>query len=149
MNITIYTDGSANNKTGHGGWGAVVYTDGDMFEFNGAVIDTTSNRMELLAVIRVLSLFNEDSDPITLYSDSKYVVDGCNQYVQRWSINNWQDAIERDIKNLSYWKRLKKLLDKLNVDIKWVKGHSGDPGNDRADWLAGQAMNDGRKVNQL
>ena len=149
MNITIYTDGSCHNKTGHGGWGAIVFApDGKQYEFSGAVVGTTNNQMEMLAVIRVLSLFRTDN-PITLYSDSSYVVKGCNEYIQQWSLNNWQKAKDREIKNLSYWKRLKPLLDRLDVDIKWVKGHSGDYGNDQADRLAGEAMRNGREVSRL
>lgn len=136
--VTIHTDGSCHNKTGYGGWGVHMMIANTEIEMSGGAIETTSNRMEMMAVLQALNCLNT-SEAIVLYTDSQYVQKGATQYMFSWQQDNWSGAIEREIKNLDLWRMMYKLVDKLDVTILWIKGHAGHKFNERADELAGNA----------
>lgn len=141
--IIIYTDGGCRGNPGIGGWGVYLCFKDKERKFNGHAKDTTNNRMELLAAIKALECLkiaeNRNID-IVLFSDSKYVLQGLTKWMVNWQKNNWQTANKKPVKNVDLWQKLAKLNKKYTVDWRWVKGHSGNKGNDIADLLANQAM---------
>ncbi len=135
-NIIVYTDGACSGNPGAGGYGAVIKEGDKIREIFAGYRRTTNNRMELLACIEALSLF-KDKKTITLYSDSKYVVDGITKgWAKRWESNNWMRNKEEPALNADLWKRLLDLCKKHKVSFKWVKGHAGSVENERCDKLA-------------
>lgn len=108
-------------------------------EISGAEKSTTNNRMELMAVIQSLSLLTEKCT-VDLYTDSKYVKDGSSTWMHNWIKNNWTTADKKPVKNQDLWMALHELLQKHEVTLHWVRGHAGDPMNERADKLATQAI---------
>lgn len=138
--ITIYTDGACkHNPGGPGGWGAILMYETSKKEIWGAEKSTTNNRMELMAVIQSLSLLTERCK-VDLYTDSKYVKDGSSTWMNNWIKNNWTTADKKPVKNQDLWMTLHELLQKHDVTLHWVRGHAGDPMNERADKLATQAI---------
>lgn len=142
MNVEIYTDGAARgNPDGPGGYGAVLhYTDagGTLHEkeLSQGYIKTTNNRMELMAAIAGLEALKVPCD-VTLYSDSKYLVDAFNQnWIDGWVRKGWKRGKNEPVKNPDLWKRLLKAKESHNVTFVWVKGHNGHPLNERCDELA-------------
>jgi ribonuclease HI len=137
--IVIYTDGSSLGNPGPGGYGAVIaFPDGDR-ELSGGYRCTTNNRMELLACIVGLEQLETDA-AVTLYSDSRYVVDGMTKgWARAWKRNNWKKSSGEKALNVDLWQRLVDLCERHDVDFIWVKGHAGNPGNERCDRLASQA----------
>ena len=134
--FTIYTDGACTGNPGPGGYGVVIKGPDKAQELSGGFALTTNNRMELLAVILGLKALKEASE-VTLFSDSKYVVDAINQeWVFRWQTNKWKRNKRDKAENVDLWKQLLPLLKKHTVSFKWVKGHAGDPANERCDTLA-------------
>lgn len=135
--IVIYTDGSALNNPGPGGYGIVIQQKGRTIqELSGGYRRTTNNRMELLACIMGLSYFKEKK-AITLYSDSKYVVDGITKgWAKNWRKRGWKKSNGENALNPDLWERLLTLVETHQVDFRWVKGHAGNPGNERCDVLA-------------
>ncbi len=148
--ITIHTDGACTGNPGPGGWGAVIcYLHGDdrqeRLELSGGETETTNNRMELSAVIRALSFVQErdgfdPSIPITIISDSKYVVDGFTVWRPNWKLKNWRTADKKPVKNQELWRHLEFVATELSLSFQWVKGHAGDPDNEAADALANAAI---------
>lgn len=145
MRVTIYTDGAARgNPEGPGGYGAVLqYTDskGQLHEkeVSAGYKKTTNNRMELMAVIAGLSELNRPCE-VDLYSDSKYVVDAFRQgWVENWQKSGWKKADRKPVKNVDLWKTLLSIMEKHTVVFHWVKGHDGNPLNERCDTLATSA----------
>lgn len=137
--VIIYTDGSAIQNPGPGGYAAVINKGKKTSEISGGFRLTTNNRMELMACIAALENIELNSHAI-LYSDSKYVVDAVNKgWAKRWQANNWKRNIEEPAKNSDLWQRLLDLCDKRSVHFKWVKGHADIAGNERCDELAGTA----------
>jgi ribonuclease HI len=137
--IVIYTDGSSLGNPGPGGYGVVIPQDGDDRELSGGFRKTTNNRMELLACIVGLEQFPEPS-AVALYSDSRYVVDGITKgWAKGWQRNNWRKSNGGKALNIDLWRRLLRLCDRHEVHFVWVKGHAGNPGNERCDQLATQA----------
>jgi len=138
-NITIYVDGACQPNPGKGGYGAILIEGDKRQELSGGFKNTTNNRMELFSVIAALSSLKQDNLEVTIYSDSKYVVDMymCG-YARKWKTNNWhrgrQPALNSDL-----WDALLNLCDKHRVNFKWVKGHSEHPENTRCDELAVEA----------
>ena len=138
--IVIYTDGGCRGNPGIGGWGVWLrYGDHDK-KLKGAERDTTNNQMELMAAIKALEAIKSSSIAIELYTDSKYVMTGINEWIVNWKAKGWKTANKKSVKNVALWKRLDVLNQQHNVEWRWVKGHSGDSGNEMADTLANQAM---------
>jgi len=138
--IVIYTDGGCRGNPGIGGWGVWLrYGDHDK-KLKGAERDTTNNQMELMAAIKALEAIKSSSISIELYTDSKYVMTGINEWIVNWKAKGWKTANKKSVKNVVLWKRLDVLNQQHNVEWHWVKGHSGDSGNEMADTLANQAM---------
>ncbi|MEL6359599.1 MAG: ribonuclease HI [Pseudomonadota bacterium] len=133
--IEIYTDGACTGNPGPGGWGVLVKQDGQESEHCGGEIETTNNRMELLAAIEGLNIAPDKSD-IILYTDSQYVKNGITDWINGWKRNGWKTASKKPVKNKDLWLALDEAISRHNVEWRWVKGHAGDPGNERADALA-------------
>ena len=139
--FNVYTDGACSGNPGKGGWGVYIENQYCNFELNGGEINTTNNRMELQAVIEALKYFQSKSD-LKIYTDSKYVMNGINDWIKNWKINNWKTANKKPVKNKDLWIILDDLVVQHNVEWNWVKGHSGHLGNEKADYLATSAINE-------
>ena len=133
--ITIYTDGACKGNPGPGGWGAWLSRAGHERELWGGEPLTTNNRMELTAVIEALAALKRHSD-VVLYTDSQYVRQGITVWIHNWKKSGWKTADRKPVKNIDLWQRLDALAATHQVQWRWVKGHAGDPGNERADALA-------------
>ena len=137
--VTVYTDGGASGNPGPGGWGAVLISGKHRKEMNGGFRLTTNNRMELLAVIKALEAMKNPGTEVTIYSDSKYVVDAVTK---KW-VFGWVKKGFKGKKNPDLWKRFLKIYAIHKVDFVWVKGHAGNELNERADRLAVSAYEEG------
>ena len=137
--IKIYTDGACRGNPGRGGWGVFIINGQESKKIFGGKIETTNNEMELTAAIKGLESFNSPTD-LDLYTDSKYVMDGINDWIHNWKRNGWKTANKKPVKRSNLWKELDKLNNFHDVKWYWVKGHSGDIGNDMADELANQGI---------
>jgi ribonuclease HI len=135
MTITIYTDGACKGNPGPGGWGAWLKTGAHEKELWGGEALTTNNRMELTAVIEALAALKRNSH-VQLYTDSQYVRQGITTWIHNWKQRGWKTADRQPVKNIDLWQRLDALAGQHQIDWRWVKGHAGDPGNERADALA-------------
>ena len=138
--ITIYTDDSCLTNPGNGGWAAIINQDGKIKKITGSEINTTNNRMELLAPINALKQIDTKSK-IEIFTDSQYVKLGITEWINKWVSNNWQTAKKEDVKNKDLWVELYNLNQSLNVKWNWVKAHAGDPINEEVDMLAKEAAN--------
>ena len=137
--INIYTDGACSGNPGPGGWGAYIDNAGVVTELSGREEDTTNNRMELKAVIEALNSFTSKTN-LNLYTDSKYVMDGSSKWIENWKKNGWKTAQKKAVKNQDLWIELDKLVHFHQIHWVWVKGHDGNLGNERADYLATSAI---------
>ena len=137
--INIYTDGACSGNPGPGGWGAYIDNAGLITELSGREEDTTNNRMELKAVIEALNSFTNKTN-LNLYTDSKYVMDGSSKWIENWKKNGWKTAQKKVVKNQDLWIELDKLVHFHQIHWVWVKGHDGNLGNERADYLATSAI---------
>ncbi|TIC88942.1 ribonuclease HI [Nocardioides sp. GY 10113] len=135
--MTVYTDGACLGNPGPGGWGAVLTYGAHERELYGGEPDTTNNRMELMAAIQALETLNRPSR-VVLFTDSSYVRNGILSWVAKWKANGWRTASKQPVKNEDLWRRLDEAAARHDVTWNWVKGHAGDPGNERADELAGR-----------
>ena len=136
MSIKVYTDGACRGNPGPGGWGVfIIYNDSTKELFDGQK-ETTNNQMEILAAIEALKYLKDEEQEITLYTDSNYVRKGITEWINNWKINNWRTASKKPVANKELWIELDKLTLNKKITWNWVKGHSGDPGNERADQLA-------------
>ena len=134
--IDMYPDGACSGNPGVGGWGAILRYQGHEKELSGGEARTTNNRMELTAVIQGLAALNETCE-VTLYSDSKYVIDGIQKgWARSWKRNGWRKADKKPALNADLWDRLLSLLDIHTVQFVWIKGHDGHPENERCDAMA-------------
>mgnify|MGYP001312793582 CR=1 FL=1 len=134
--ITIYTDGACSGNPGIGGWGIVILElKKEPIFLNGGNDNTTNNQMELTAAIQALKYF-EDREKITLFTDSQYVKNGIESWINNWKKNGWKTASKKPVKNKELWVKLDLLIAKHNVIWKWVKGHAGNLYNEKADLLA-------------
>jgi ribonuclease HI len=137
--VTIYADGACSPNPGKGGYGVILVREGKQLELSGGFRKTTNNRMELFSVIAGLRSLGQDNFPVTIYSDSKYVVDMyMGGYARKWKANRWQRGRQPAL-NSDLWDTLLELCDRHTVDFRWVKGHSEHPENTRCDELAVQA----------
>ncbi|MCI5059636.1 MAG: ribonuclease HI [Alphaproteobacteria bacterium] len=136
MSITIYTDGACSGNPGPGGWGAILQWNGHEKELSGGEPDTTNNRMEMMAVIKALEALKKDENNVTIYTDSKYVLEGVEKWLVGWKARGWRTAAKKPVKNQDLWERIDSALSKNHVKFIWVKGHSGDEMNERVDKLA-------------
>ena len=137
--VTIYTDGGASGNPGPGGYGALLMSGEHRKELSAGFRLTTNNRMELLAVIVALEALKRPGMDVEIYSDSKYVVDA----VEKGWLMNWEKKTYKDKKNPDLWKRFLLIYRKHRVRFHWVKGHAGNPNNERVDYLAVQAYQTG------
>lgn len=135
--IEIYTDGACAGNPGPGGWGVVILDGPQPHELSGGEAATTNNRMEMTAAIEAL---RATAGPIRLHTDSQYLKNGVTQWMPRWKRNGWRTADNKPVKNKDLWEALDALAAGRRVEWRWVKGHDGDPGNERADALARQGL---------
>jgi ribonuclease HI len=136
--VIIATDGACKGNPGPGGWGAVLRFGDRERELSGGAPDTTNNRMELTAAIRALNALKCPCR-VTLSTDSSYVKDGITRWVKGWQRNGWRNAAKQPVKNVELWQELLLAVAPHQISWQWVKGHSGDPDNERADKLASDA----------
>jgi len=141
----LYTDGACSGNPGPGGWAYILRhgVSGSEKECSGGEAATTNNRMELSAVIEGLSTLNRPSR-VDLYSDSKYVLTGLEQWLGQWKARNWRTASKKPVKNLDLWQRLDRLMQVHEVRFHWVRGHADHPENKRCDALAVAARDSAR-----
>ena len=137
--ISIYTDGACKGNPGEGGWGAFIEYSDEKVKLYGYEKDTTNNRMEIIAAIEALRFIKVQSD-IIIYTDSKYLMNGINTWIHGWKKNNWKTSSNKDVKNIDLWKIIDELNSNHSIEWVWVKGHSGNPGNEIADELANFAI---------
>lgn len=137
--VEIYTDGACSGNPGPGGWGALLLYGEHEKELTGGELNTTNNRMELTAAIEALGALTRPCT-VKLHTDSTYVRDGIMKWVHGWKKNGWRTANKKPVKNSDLWQALEAAVRKHDVEWIWVKGHAGDPGNERADALANQGM---------
>ena len=137
--VTIYTDGACKGNPGPGGWGAWLSSGGHDKELFGGEPETTNNRMELTAPIEALASLKRSCD-VVVYLDSEYVRKGITEWIINWQRRGWKTADGKPVKNADLWQRLDALRKLHTVDWRWVKGHAGDPGNERADMLANKGV---------
>jgi ribonuclease HI len=137
--VEIFTDGACKGNPGIGGWGALLQYNGKERELCGGELETTNNRMELMAAIRALAALKRPCRVI-LHTDSKYVQQGISEWVHNWKKRGWKTADKKPVKNEDLWRQLDELAAKHRVQWVWVKGHAGHDGNERADQLANQGV---------
>lgn len=139
--VQIYTDGACKGNPGPGGWGAWLKSGPTEKELFGGELATTNNRMELQAVIEGLAALKRPCK-VVLYLDSQYVRQGITEWIKGWKAKGWMTASKQPVKNVELWKRLDQLVQEggHQIEWRWVKGHSGDPGNERADMLANKGV---------
>lgn len=137
--VHVYTDGSCSGNPGPGGWGALITKGVHQKEISGGEHDSTNNRMELMAAIEALRAIKPGTE-LYLHTDSSYVKDGLTKWIHGWKRNGWKTAAKKPVKNVDLWQALDDIAGKHTVHWRWVKGHAGDPGNERADDLAVNAM---------
>jgi ribonuclease HI len=137
--VVIYTDGACKGNPGPGGWGALLRAGQAERELFGGAKNTTNNRMELTAVIQALSVLTRRCK-VALYTDSEYVRNGITTWIHNWRRRGWRTADNKPVKNIDLWQRLDELASGHEVEWHWVRGHAGDPGNERADELANRGV---------
>lgn len=143
--ISIHTDGSCANNSAEkaGGWGVVFKFAGKREEFFGCKMGTTSNRMEITAVIRGLELVQQGNNPVRIYTDSEHVANGVNNGLHEWQVNGWKTRLGEEIKNRKLWQKLARLLEQHRksraVTVSWIRGHNDNRFNERAHDLASKA----------
>ncbi len=139
MMIEIYTDGACKGNPGPGGWGAYLKYGEHEKELFGGEAHTTNNRMELLGVISALAALTRTCE-VTIHTDSQYVKNGIETWIHGWKKNGWKTAAKQPVKNEDLWKMLDEQVARHQVQWRWVKGHAGNPGNERADQLANRGV---------
>lgn len=137
---TLYVDGACRGNPGKGGWGVYVeYDDGQTAEFCGGEPETTNNRMELMAAIEGLAR-TDAQIPVTVWTDSSYVQKGISEWIHGWKKKNWRKSDGGAVKNADLWQKLDQLSQNRKIDWRWIKGHAGHAGNEKADQLANQGL---------
>ena len=139
--IEIHTDGACKGNPGPGGWGVLLRSGHTEKELFGGELATTNNRMELTAVIEALAALKRPCQ-VSLYLDSEYVRKGITEWIHGWKARGWRTASKQPVKNVELWQRLDELVATAGHDIEWhwVRGHAGNPGNERADALANRGV---------
>ena len=137
--IQVFTDGACLGNPGPGGWGVLIRLKDQEKEWSGSEKHTTNNRMELMAAIQALNFFDTPQE-LTVITDSVYVKDGISSWLKNWKARGWKTANKSPVKNKDLWQALDDAAQRHNISWQWVKGHAGDPGNERADALARQGM---------
>lgn len=141
QHVVIYTDGACKGNPGPGGWGAMLTSGDTVKELFGGEMGTTNNRMEMTAVIEALAALKRPCR-VTLYLDSEYVRKGITEWISGWKARGWRTAAKQPVKNIDLWQKLDNLISSSGhtIEWRWVKGHAGDPGNERADALANKGV---------
>jgi ribonuclease HI len=139
--VEIWTDGACKGNPGPGGWGALLRYGEHEKELFGGARETTNNRMELLAVIEALGSLKERCR-VVLHTDSQYVKNGINDWMPQWIRRGWRTSDNKPVKNVDLWQRLAAEAARHEVEWRWVRGHAGDPGNERADALANRGVDE-------
>lgn len=139
MQVEIWTDGACSGNPGPGGWGALLRFGEQERELSGGETATTNNRMELMAAIEALNALKRPCE-VTLHTDSRYVMDGITDWIRGWKARGWKTAAKKPVKNADLWQALDAATTRHSINWQWVKGHSGDVGNERADTLARNAI---------
>ena len=143
--LTIYTDGACSGNPGPGGWGVLLQYGSKEKTLKGGDPNTTNNRMEMMAAIKAIEAVNETyTGEIILWTDSTYVMKGITEWVHGWKKKNWIKSDKKPVVNTDLWKVLDKLNSQKNIQWNWVKGHAGVEGNERADELARQGLQETR-----
>ena len=139
--IDIYTDGACKGNPGPGGWGVLLQAGDEEQELFGGELGTTNNRMEMMAVIKALQALGRPH-AVTLFLDSQYVLKGVTEWLPGWKARGWRTAAKAPVKNVDLWLQLDELVSKSEhrIEWRWVRGHNGDPGNERADALANRGV---------
>jgi ribonuclease HI len=141
MKVVMYTDGACRENPGPGGWGVWLQSGKHEREFFGGEHPTTNNRMELKAAIRGLEALKKACE-VTLVTDSEYLRKGITEWITQWKQRGWKTAAKKAVKNEDLWRELDELVNNHNIEWCWVKGHSGDPGNEKADELANRGIDE-------
>tara|TARA_B100001750_G_C15316640_1_gene500035 strand:+ start:104 stop:538 length:435 start_codon:yes stop_codon:yes gene_type:complete len=139
--IEIYTDGACRGNPGPGGWGALMISSKHRKTIHGGETNTTNNRMELTAAIKALNAL-KGPRKVLLHTDSTYVMNGINDWLPRWKVRGWKTAAKKPVKNQDLWQALDEAIALHEIEWKWVRGHSGVPGNEEADALANQGIDE-------
>jgi ribonuclease HI len=139
--VTIFTDGACRGNPGPGGWGALLVSDSKEKELYGGAADTTNNRMELTAAIEGLRALKRHG-AVTIYTDSEYLRRGITEWIEQWKRRGWKTAAKKAVKNADLWLVLDEFVSGKKIEWHWVKGHSGHPGNERADELANRGVDE-------
>ena len=139
--IEIYTDGACRGNPGPGGWGALLVAGERRREIRGAESSTTNNRMELTAAIEALAALKRPCR-VRLYTDSQYLRKGITEWLPQWKARGWKTADRKPVKNADLWLALEDQVARHTIEWHWVRGHSGHPGNEAADTLANQAIDE-------
>ena len=142
MSIIVYIDGACSGNPGIGGWGGIIIiSEKQPIYLHGGSDETTNNQMELTAAIKVLQYFKETSE-ITIYTDSKYVMNGIQSWIINWKKNGWKTAAKKPVKNKELWEKLDHEIKKHQISWQWIKGHAGNIHNEKADFLARKYIED-------
>ena len=139
--VEIYTDGACRGNPGPGGWGVLLQAGGREKTLYGGEAETTNNRMELTAAIEALRALKRPSE-VVLHTDSRYVMDGITSWLENWKRRGWTTAAKKPVKNRDLWQALDEATEKHRIRWVWVKGHDGNPGNERADALANRGIDE-------
>jgi ribonuclease HI len=137
--LIIHTDGACRGNPGPGGWGVLLEWNGTQKELSGSEPATTNNRMELMAAIMGLAALKRPS-VATVQTDSQYLIKGITQWLPSWKARGWRTADKKPVKNQDLWEKLEQVAGEHTLNWQWIKGHSGDPGNERVDELANLAI---------
>jgi ribonuclease HI len=141
--VEIWTDGACKGNPGPGGWGVLLKMGSIEKTLHGGEPLTTNNRMEMLAVIEALGALKRPCK-VLLHVDSQYVMKGMTEWIHGWKQRGWRTADKKPVKNADLWQRMEEEVAKHTITWKWVKGHAGDPGNERADLLANRGVEETR-----
>ena len=139
--VEIYTDGACRGNPGPGGWGALLIAGKNRKTLYGGEAETTNNRMELTAAIEALKALRRPA-AVVLYTDSKYVMDGIRDWLPNWKRRGWKTAGKKPVKNQDLWRSLDEEASRHDISWKWVRGHTGNPGNEEADALANRGIDE-------